>query len=1127
MAAEEEELKQLLTQHRLQEFTEKFIRIGVTCRVDLENVESQNLTEMGMSQIQKNRFRKMVTSLGLRRWDSTESMASVSSLMEPSGSFLPQRLLQPSASYLPGRLLQPSGSSLPRERPRFCLQASDYTLNYIVLQHIDCIQVKSIPNLDPDITTIEALKETILTKEKLQRSLITCELFTNTGVPLSNDPYMATWSLNQRCIKTNSMICVILRDPNIGHSQGYRMWDDTMRPDQGVEYIYCETSHGKSYKVQVNLEKDTPEDVKKKITCQASIPDCVQHLRLPGASSFAMNCNNTLQNNGIKQGDTILIDIQSIDQSTTDKGWRETFNCDVKPHVQQTPMGMSTFACFLYVMFERLDTSCLRLIRELTNWPPLLVALKKLADKRTIIFCEQVAIVEGLYFLFRRILPSNEVQDNKVFEHSALCWAYLLKEKPKESNSSKEFKEISFNCSHCYTRLFLPVIVPGLQPEEVMCVHDFEMNDSVGISDNNEVLRCSADLEIQKLLLCYPLEAKSCLVWDIPSNVTSRLRNIPRKSLGDLRRFQGKFDRLKIKTPLQLKGGCTSVPLVTLNALGLPVVFSDLCKSAAAAYPLRLYDPVTKTTETEDADTLAESTKKYFSTTDDVTGSDCLFTRPPKEAIVMAVDISLSMKSKSFARNRSDQSRLSVVQQMFCTFADRSMAYNFQHVIGLVTFNSTPSVTGKLTEFFVEFKAKLEKMDASGNTALYDGISTAIDQFEEIKKLFPDCKRRIICLSDGEDNKSTSAPLTIAKKLQSQKIILDAVDIGTKQVQTIKGLCSASGGYCFRPINIVEASKIFELETMLSLTAREERSHQQVKNLSDLQRLSTKPYDDHPKRRLPAEVKDPVTSTDSSIQVAAKKGQSAMATRSSVYRVMQEMTKIHRKPHPAFKILPAENNAFFWRIFMTGPTGTPYENGVFSLFAEFPDNYPAVPPVVRFITPIHHCNINSVGRICHSIFDRDYSSGINIYKILSAIYGLLMTPEPDDPLDTVVAEEYLMDPTGYNTKAQEMTRKHAAKPLAECIQDIMGSSADNSSRPPPKHLICPLTGQIFVEPVETPGGYAYERLAIELHLQTHGTDPQSKEPLTVGELQDATALRKAADDFRASQTKVTAWWFNR
>ncbi|XP_072045593.1 uncharacterized protein [Amphiura filiformis] len=539
--SDEEDFKQLLTQHRLQDFTEKLIHIGVTGRVDLENVESQNLSEMGMSQIQKNRFRKMVTSLGLRRWDSTESMASVSSVQ-----------LQ----------LQEHGS-LSRKRPRFCSpQTSGYTLNYVVLQSIDRYEVKSIPNLQADITTIDTLKETILKNEKLQGSHLTSELFTTTGVPLSNDTYLSTWTLNKRCIKTNSTICVILRDSNIGR-RGYQMWDDTTRSEQGAEYIFCETSHGEYHKIQVNLEKDTPQDVKKKMAYLASIPDSVQHLRLPG-SSFTLNCHTTLQNNGIKEGDTILIDIQSVDSRA--QGWLQNFNCDVQPHVEQTRKGLSTFACFLCVVVSELNSNCLRLIRELTNWPPLIVALKKLADRSSLIFCEQVAVVEGLYFLFRRILPANEVQDKDVFEHSALCWAYLL-HKSKGNNSNNEFKEIGLNCSHCKTRLFLPVNVP--RKGEVMCIHDFEKDFANGTSDD-EALRCSADLDMQQLLLCYPLTTESCHVWDPPSNVTlsSRMKDITGKSLNDLRAIQSKFDRLKIKPPLQLKGGSTPVPLVTLNEFG-------------------------------------------------------------------------------------------------------------------------------------------------------------------------------------------------------------------------------------------------------------------------------------------------------------------------------------------------------------------------------------------------------------------------------------------------------------------------------------------------------------------------------------------------------------------------------
>lgn len=48
-------------------------------------------------------------------------------------------------------------------------------------------------------------------------------------------------------------------------------------------------------------------------------------------------------------------------------------------------------------------------------------------------FTFQVAIVEGLYFLFRELLPSPTkrygdkiIEDGDVFESAAVCWAFLL-----------------------------------------------------------------------------------------------------------------------------------------------------------------------------------------------------------------------------------------------------------------------------------------------------------------------------------------------------------------------------------------------------------------------------------------------------------------------------------------------------------------------------------------------------------------------------------------------------------------------------------------------------------------------------------------------------------------------------
>uniref|UniRef100_A0A8B9JCA6 UBC core domain-containing protein n=1 Tax=Astyanax mexicanus TaxID=7994 RepID=A0A8B9JCA6_ASTMX len=80
----------------------------------------------------------------------------------------------------------------------------------------------------------------------------------------------------------------------------------------------------------------------------------------------------------------------------------------------------------------------------------------------------------------------------------------------------------------------------------------------------------------------------------------------------------------------------------------------------------------------------------------------------------------------------------------------------------------------------------------------------------------------------------------------------------------------------------------------------------------------------------------------------------------------------------------------FWKILLKGPPETPYENGVFELYCEFGAEYPVKPPVMKFLTPIYHCNVNSVGRICHNIFDRNYSAQITMREILDAVYGLLI-----------------------------------------------------------------------------------------------------------------------------------------
>ena len=94
---------------------------------------------------------------------------------------------------------------------------------------------------------------------------------------------------------------------------------------------------------------------------------------------------------------------------------------------------------------------------------------------------------------------------------------------------------------------------------------------------------------------------------------------------------------------------------------------------------------------------------------------------------------------------------------------------------------------------------------------------------------------------------------------------------------------------------------------------------------------------------------------------------------------MREMRSLMESPHPSITVLPGEEDISFWQFVIAGPDGTPYRNGNWVCAIAFPEDYPLRAPEVRFLTPILHCNVNSHGKICHSIFDRYVMSNIRLF----------------------------------------------------------------------------------------------------------------------------------------------------
>jgi len=119
------------------------------------------------------------------------------------------------------------------------------------------------------------------------------------------------------------------------------------------------------------------------------------------------------------------------------------------------------------------------------------------------------------------------------------------------------------------------------------------------------------------------------------------------------------------------------------------------------------------------------------------------------------------------------------------------------------------------------------------------------------------------------------------------------------------------------------------------------------------------------------------------------------------------------------------SDLFNWVATIIGPSGTPYENGVFNLEIQFPPDYPFKPPKIRFVTKVYHCNVNASGGICLDILKDNWSPALTISKVLLSICSLLSEPNPDDPLVPEIAKLLKTNKQQHDANAKEFTRKYA------------------------------------------------------------------------------------------------------
>ena len=89
-----------------------------------------------------------------------------------------------------------------------------------------------------------------------------------------------------------------------------------------------------------------------------------------------------------------------------------------------------------------------------------------------------------------------------------------------------------------------------------------------------------------------------------------------------------------------------------------------------------------------------------------------------------------------------------------------------------------------------------------------------------------------------------------------------------------------------------------------------------------------------------------------------------------------------------------ENNLRIWNVSMTTDADSLFGIKTYVLEVTLPDNYPFVPPVIRFITPIELSCVNNQGYLFLDLLLNKWSPALGVASTVIAILSLLNQRDP-------------------------------------------------------------------------------------------------------------------------------------
>ena len=243
----------------------------------------------------------------------------------------------------------------------------------------------------------------------------------------------------------------------------------------------------------------------------------------------------------------------------------------------------------------------------------------------------------------------------------------------------------------------------------------------------------------------------------------------------------------------------------------------------------------------------------------------------------------------------------------------------------------------------------------------------------------------------------------------------------------------------------------------------------------------------------------------------------------NLIQILKQISNYSKNPNPYCKLFSIGDDIQDWICIIQGPDNTPYQNSVLFLEICFEIDYPQKPPKFRFLSSYFHPNIRLTGELCHPIIFEDYHPGVSLRHMLDSIYDLICSPVPSHAVRYKTMEIFSFHREMYKHCVDKFLNLYRFKrSVSDCLQDFCLKDIHQTTHP--ELYLCPLTQELFDQPVMTPEGYTYERHAILQHLKHHRTDPNSNTKLAEEDLIPNNLVLSAVYKYRKKCCEKDYWW---